>query len=117
MIEDPRSSLPLLGAVVATTAAFPSAALLALVYGFPVPLAGKLQGLDAMVPAMYAVLFYGVMGGFLVLPLLGTLAGVIADRSSKDASAAQFRTVMAALAIALGCAVLLATLDLLIGPW
>ena len=107
----------MLGAVVATAAVFPAGALLALVYGFPVPFAGKLQGLDAMVPAMFGVVFYGVMGGFVVLPILGTLAGVIADRSSKDARTAQFRTVVAALAIALGCAVLLATLDLLIGPW
>jgi hypothetical protein len=109
--------LPLLGAVVATAAAFPAAALLALVYGFPVPFAGKLQGPDAMVPAMFAVVFYGVMGGFIVLPLLGTLAGVIADRSSVDASTAQFRTIMAGLTIALGCAALLATLDVFIGPW
>lgn len=107
----------MLGAAVATAAAFPAAALTALVYGFPVPFAGKLHGLDAMVPAMFAVVFYGVMGGFLVLPLLGTLAGVIADRWSQDARTAQFRTVMAALAIALACAALLATLDLFIGPW
>jgi hypothetical protein len=117
MTEDPRSALPLLGAVVTTAAAFPAAALLALVYGFPVPFAGKLQGIDAMIPAMVAVIFYGVMGGFVVLPLLGTLAGIIADRSSEDARTAQFRTVMAALTIALGCAALLAMLDLLIGPW
>ena len=61
MNEDPRSALPLTGAVVATAAAFPAAALIALVYGFPVPFQGKLQGLDAMVPAMFAVVFYGVM--------------------------------------------------------
>lgn len=117
MNEDPRSSLPLLGAAVATVGAFPAAAAVALVHGFPVPFAGKLQGVEAMVPAMFAVIFYGFLGGFVVLPLLGTLAGLMADKANDDATTAQRTTVVLALAAALGCAGLLGTLDLLIGPW
>ena len=106
------------GAAVATAGAFPAAALIALVYGFPVPFVGKLQGVAAIKPAMFAVVFYGILGGFIVLPLLGAAAGFLASRMNHgNPRAARRLTIIAALAVSLACVVFLATLDLLIGPW
>jgi hypothetical protein len=116
--QDQAPNFAALGAAVATVGVFPAAAAVALVYGFPVPFAGKLGGIAAIVPAMLAVVFYGVIGGFLVVPPLGALAGFVAGRvNAGNAEGAKRATVIASLAVSLACAVLLAILDLIIGPW
>ncbi len=63
----------MMGASCCMVAAFPCAALLALVWQFPVPFSGFEHGSAAVPHAMYAVFFYGIMGGF---PLLGVLGGI-----------------------------------------
>jgi hypothetical protein len=58
------------------------APLLALVYKFPIPFAGVLSGPGAMLSAVFAVAFYGVFGGFVILGLLGAGAGAIASKAA-----------------------------------
>src|SRR5690348_3119967 len=69
-----------LGALSAVVGAFPVAALVAFVYRFPIPFTGYANGFKAVVPALFAAAVYGAMGGFFVVAILGTLAGVLARR-------------------------------------
>src|SRR5690606_735251 len=66
------------GASWAVILAFPLAALCALIYRFPIPFAGYKDGLLAMPMALLAVLFYGVLGGFVVLVIAGGIGGLAA---------------------------------------
>jgi hypothetical protein len=113
-----QAGLVLLGAVTACLAAFPAAGLVALVYGFPIPFHAKLQGPAAVSPAMKAVIFYGILGGFPVLAGAGAAAAAIArSRANGDAKRARVLTVWLSLAAALIGAIGLAVLDLFIGQW
>lgn len=109
------------GAIIAIIASFPAAALVALVYGFPVPFDETRQagrGIQGVIPAMFAVVFYGALGGFVVLGVLGAVAGAVAQaRAGNDRARAARLTNVLALTAALACAILLATLHLFIGPW
>ncbi|MBI3931869.1 MAG: hypothetical protein HY317_00510 [Acidobacteria bacterium] len=109
----------LVGAVTAVAASFPIAALSALVFRFPVPFAGYMSGPEAVLPALSAVLFYGMaLGGFLVQAFLGGLAGLVAQhRGSRDRKrTARLCLVFSVLGSA--CGVLtLSVLDKIIGPW
>lgn len=72
------------GAAIATLGAFPTAAFVALVYRFPIPFGGYRSGVEAVGPALLAVLFYGlVLGGFIVLPCCGAIVGLLAYRRGK----------------------------------
>jgi hypothetical protein len=112
----PRSILT--GAVIATIGAFPMAALVALVYRFPIPFAGEESGIKAAIVSPFAVVFYGLLGGFLVLPCLGAVAGFLAHRIAEPDRKSIFRwTVRFALVADLIAALFLALLDKIIGPW
>jgi hypothetical protein len=96
--------------------AFPLASVIALVYRFPIPLVGILSGPNAMVAAMYAVLFYGMIGGAVALGFVGLLAGIIGHCWHPFGN--RWATII--LLAAIGDTVLLlilASLDMIIGPW
>ena len=98
--------------------AFPAAALVALVYGFPIPFGGKESGPDAMVRAMFAAMFFVVFGGFIVLGVFGMVAGCFAvELGGKDRRKVQILSWLFPFLVALACAVFIATLDLFIGQW
>ncbi|MEX1095005.1 MAG: hypothetical protein WED34_03090 [Planctomycetales bacterium] len=107
------------GAIISIFAAFPWAALVALVYGFPVPFAdGKPSGFAAVVPSLFAVLFYGLIGGFVVLGVAGAAAGFAASwLGRRDGDRARVLCWVFAGAASGGCVVFLAVLDRFIGPW
>lgn len=108
-----------IGAVVCTLGAFPAAALVALVYRFPIPLAAYASGPEAVLPSMLAVIFYGIIiGGFVVLPCLGAVAGLVAYRLAKPNSKMILCwTIALAFAVDLLAAMTLATWDKIYGPW
>ena len=68
----------LAGAAISVGATFPLAALMALVFRFPIPFGSYMSGIGAVIPALFAAAFYGMIGGFMVQALLGGLTGGLA---------------------------------------
>jgi hypothetical protein len=107
------------GALTSIVATFPLAALCALLFRFPVPFAGYLSGADAVGPALWAVVFYGVpFGGFVVQGLLGGLGGLAAEHwgAPDRATVTRLSIILGITASAIGVFAL-AILDKIIGPW
>jgi hypothetical protein len=102
------------GALVAILASFPLAALTALVVRFPIPFGGYVSGPEAVGPVLYAVGFYGMLGGFFVQAVVGGVAAFVASRSQPRGSK---RWVAAPVAAAWAGVLLLSILDWIIGPW
>lgn len=79
------------------------------------------QWIQAVVPALFAVLFYGAIGGFVIIAVLGVVAGLLARQIASAKRLTKRRSLYLALCLAvlvdLPPAVLLAVLDKLIGPW
>ncbi len=106
------------GALGAVVLAFPFAAICALIYRFPIPFAGYASGTTAMLRALGAVVFYGILGGFPVLLVVGALGGVAAYFLGRPdlAHIRRLTLAFAGLTALLGVG-FLAILDKLIGPW
>jgi len=106
-------------AIVGIVATVPLVLLCALIFRFPVPFAGYLSGPSAILPALIAIIFYGVlMGGFIVQALLGGLGGLFGEylASPNIKLVKRFCVVFSTIGASLGV-LLLAILDKLIGPW
>jgi len=109
---------PGLGLIWALLIAFPLAALSALVFRFPIPLAGYRSGPSAIPGALFAVVFYGTLGGFVVLAGLGAVSGVMANKMlTPESTEARRLTKVIATALAAVAILILAVLDKIIGPW
>ena len=102
----------IVGAGICMAATFPLAALTALLFRFPIPFGGYASGIDAVVPALLAIAFYGPLGGFIVQAILGGIAALLAARSTAGRTPFVFAT-----AAALPGVLLLSILDWIIGPW
>ena len=108
----------LAGAAIAVGATFPIAALVALVFRFPIPFGSYMSGIGAVIPALFAAAFYGIIGGFMVQALLGGLGGGLAAAATVvDRRRAWRRCVTFATLAAFPGVLLLSILDWLIGPW
>ena len=106
------------GALAACAGAFPAAAFMAVLYRFPVPFRGYASGLGAVGPALGATFFYGFLGGFVVLAVAGGLGGAFAhSRVGPRKPSVRPLTLAIVLAVDVAAALLLATLDKIIGPW
>lgn len=98
--------------------AFPIAAMVALCYRFPIPLAGYQSGPTAMLMSVLAVFIYGIIGGFVVLVVWGALSGATAYLTCGDnAKLRQILIIGLALAGDFAGVMTLAMLDKIIGPW
>jgi hypothetical protein len=97
---------------------FPFAGLCALVFRFPVLFGAYESGWSAVPHALAAVRFYGALGGFTLLALLGALGGAVAHRMQRPDTRRVWQwTISFAAALAFSAVMLLATLDFMIGPW
>ena len=115
----------LLSSVLSIGLTFPAAALIGLIWRFPVPMGDYAEGVVALVLAPMAVFFYLLLGGFVVVPLVSVVAMLLAlhftDR--RTASEREDRAVPWPLLVATsgGTAaafvLFLAGLELVIGPW
>ena len=118
MGERTLSSAVLRGALGTSVLTFPLAALCALVYRFPVPFTGYMSGPSAMPAAVFAVLFYGLIGGVVITWGAGALGGAAAYYARRpvkeriDRLTLIIATVLAAIAV-----LTLAVLDKFIGDW
>lgn len=102
----------------AVLGAFPVAALVALCYRFPIPFSGYESGPMAVPRSLFAVVFYGLIGGFVVLVALGAAAGTAAHLlAGPDARRERQLTLTLALAGDFVAMMTLAVLDKIIGPW
>lgn len=94
----------------------PLAGACALFFRFPAPFAGYLSGIEAVVPAMFAVMFYGIVFGvYLLVSLFAAAGGSFVSRMGPYRQS--MRLVGAAFLPAAIMVVLLVTLDWYIGPW
>lgn len=106
------------GSVWATLLVFPLAALCALIYRFPIPFGGYLNGPAAVPMALMAVIFYGLLGGFPALLAAGGIGGAVSYIVGRpDPQRIRQLTITAAAIVAFVSVVVLAVLDKLIGPW
>lgn len=106
------------GALIGVLGTFPLAAVCALLFRFPIPFVGIRSGFGAVLPALLAVVFYGVLGGFVVQAVLGGLGALVASKIEPSSPPASNRwcLVVSLAAASLGV-IALATLDWIIGPW
>ena len=67
---------------------------------------------------MWAVGFYGILGGFVLLAVPGAADGLPSEWTVRgDGRRQRRRTLFAAAAIAFAASLVLACLDKIIGPW
>ena len=104
----------LLGSLVAIIASFPIGALTALVFRFPIPFGEYASGPGAVVPSLYAVAFYGMLGGYFVQ---GVLGGVAAVSVRPNADHGWIHSSVAAVVAAVPAVLILSVLDWILGPW
>jgi hypothetical protein len=108
----------LCGAVAGLLGLFPAAFLLALFWKFPIPLCGMARGFEQALGTPIAVVFYGLLGGFVVVPGLGALSGLVAFLvGRKDPSIFVPLSIVFGLFWAAAGCVFLTILDKIIGPW
>ena len=106
------------GAILTAGLAIPVGGFLAMVYRFPIPFAGYASGIQAVGYAMGAVIFYGVIGGFPLLALLGALSGAVVTRiKPAPLQHPWMDLLLPSLAIDFVLLFVLSVLDKIIGPW
>jgi hypothetical protein len=89
---------------------FPAAGIVALVYRFPLPFGGSASGPAGVWDAMMATLFFGLVGGFIIVPLAAAGLGAFMrrHRSTTGGAADTLPSAIAAVLYALLLAVLTA---------
>jgi len=116
------------GATAALVSSYFIAVLFAYTFRIPVPLAayfgpfGEISTYNmafstTLKSVFVAWVFYGILGGFVLLPVLGAIAGVFASRKYTGS---KNRRGMIALYSALAASIpiaVLSVLDFIIGPW
>jgi hypothetical protein len=115
----------MLSSVLSIGLTFPAATLIGLIWRFPVPMGDYAEGIEALVMAPMAVFFYLFLGGFIVVPLVSTVVTLVALRfKAQDAASDPVHKAVPwplLFATSGGTAVafvlLLAGLELVIGPW
>lgn len=99
--------------------AFPIASVLGLVFRFPIPFGGYLSGPRAMLPSLFAVMFYGLfLGLFPAIVICGYFAGSQLVHGEKHGGFLPSRIELWASVLgALVPLLVLSALDKIIGPW
>ena len=106
------------GAIAALVGMFPVAFLLALFWKFPIPLGGYASGFEGAVLTPLAVVFYGVLGGFIVVPGLGAITGALVVLVTHgNVSKSKKLSIVFGLLWAIIAGVFINMLDKIIGPW
>lgn len=105
------------GAILGVLWTFPLAAICGAVYRFPIPFYGYASGVSALLLSLPAVLFYGILGGFLVQAIMGGLSGITAEYiSNQDQKISKRMKIYSLLAASPGV-IFLSILDKIVGPW
>jgi hypothetical protein len=115
------------GAVIAVISSLLVALLFAYIFRIPIPLGGmlgpfgelnpySLSVVDVIKSVLVAWVFYGVFGGFIIVPLFGAITGVIVGRKHSGASKQKMIVIWSFFASVIPV-FLLSVLDYVIGPW
>ncbi len=114
-----------LSSVLSIGLTFPAAALIGLIWRFPVPMGDYAEGVEALVVAPMAVFFYLLLGGFIVVPLVSMVGTILAFRFTarrttsdpEDTAVAWPLLLATSWGTAVALVLFLAGLELVIGPW
>ncbi len=105
------------GAVFPVLWSFPLAAASAMLYRFPIPLAGYQSGPSAVIPSLVAVGIYGLLGGFPLIAAIGAAAGWIVRAKTPEEQSVTYVMQAISFVIAAVGVMIMANLDYIIGPW
>ena len=116
------------GAIVALVSSLLVAILFAYSFRVPIPLGGMIgpfgelstytMGIgDVLISVFIAWAFYGVFGGFIILPLCGAIAGALAGRKYFSSKNKNKMIVLWSASISAIPVFALSVLDYIIGPW
>ena len=116
------------GAITALVSSYFVALLFAYTFRIPIPLAAyygplgeistyNLAVVEVLKSVLVAWVFYGIFGGFIIVPVLGAVAGLLAGR--KHISPRNRRSMIVLYSVLAGSVPVLALsiLDYVIGPW
>lgn len=107
-----------MGAIVAIISVFPIAFFLALFWRFPIPFSGYESGILGAVHALAAVVFYGMLGGFILVGGLGAFGGWIAYKLNRTVpNTAKQLSIILGISAAIVSGLCLSLLDKFIGAW
>ena len=90
---------------------------MALVFRFPIPFAGYRSGPSPVIPAMFAVVFYGFFSGFVLLIVLGAMGGVLTTFLKRKFREPKRLVCIGSVVITFVCLFVLAIPDYIVGPW
>jgi hypothetical protein len=116
------------GIVIALISSLLIAILFAYIFRIPIPMGGYIgpfgefssfnkDVLSVLNSVLVAWVFYGVFGGFIILPILGAISGIVIGRKYQNS---KNKSKMVVLLVTLVSAIpvfLLSILDYIIGPW
>jgi hypothetical protein len=116
------------GAVVALAASLLVAVLFAYLFRVPIPMGGMIgpfgefsaYGMtigDVLKSVLVAWIFYGMFGGFIVLPLCGAVTGLLVGRKYATTHGKNKMIVSWSIIVSAIPVFVLSTLDYIIGPW
>jgi hypothetical protein len=108
---------PLLVIVVAIAASLPTSILSALLYRFPFFMVGSQSGIDAALDAPLMWVIWIAFGGFVVLGVLGLIAGLLIAIRIKNNSLRKKYAIWTGALIAVVSVLIFASSDLIFGPW
>lgn len=116
------------GAIFALASSLLMALLFAYIFRIPIPLGGYIGPFSAIstynmhivevfVAVLVAWVFYGIFGGFIILPLLGAVTGEYVGRIYAEAENKNKMILLWSFLISAIPVFILSILDYLIGPW
>ena len=113
------------GIVTAIVSSFFIAILFAFIFRFPIPMGGYIGplgefssfGFDLVHSVLVAWVFYGVMGGFIILGLCGAVSGALIGRKYAKSNSKNKMIVLGTVLISTIPVFILSILDYIIGQW
>lgn len=116
------------GAISALASSLLIAFLFAYVFRIPIPLGGyigpfsaistySMPIVDVLTMVLVAWVFYGIFGGFIIFPLLGSVTGEKVGRKYADSKYKNKLILLCSFLVSVIPVFMLSILDYLIGPW
>ncbi len=116
------------GAIVALASSLLAALLFAYLFRIPIPMGGyigpfgeistySIATVDVLKSVLVAWVFYGIFGGFIILPTCGAVTGVLVGRKYSKSKNKNKMILLWSIVISTIPVFILSILDYLVGPW